>query len=193
MGFAIGELGIAIPCLVIFLIYTIVLVCLRSKIKLGIVLIKVAAQFLKERPSVFLTPILKVLLSFAFSALWLIALSSLMEVADDKGSDDNTEETVVIVVWVFIYIFVSLLLYYMMVFCIATACAYWYYNVQGASPILTAYKWIFTSAFGSLVFAAILVAVVRLARMIIDSGRRQTRNTATAVCLCLISCCLRNL
>ena len=78
LGFAIGELGIAIPCLVIFLIYTIVLVCLRSKIKLGIVLIKVAAQFLKERPSVFLTPILKVLLSFVFSALWLIALSSLI-------------------------------------------------------------------------------------------------------------------
>ena len=195
LGFATGNLGIAIPCLVIFLVYTLVLVCLRSKIKLGIVLIQVAAQFLKERASVFLTPVLKVLLSFVFTVLWLITLSSIMRMSDDKErrGEDTTMETVVMVVWVFVYLLVSLLLYYMMVFAIATACAYWYYNVQNGNPILTSYKWIFTSAFGSLVFGAVLVAVVRLARLLINSGRRNTRNIPAAICLCLISCCLRNL
>jgi len=47
VGFAIGQIGLGIPCLIIFLVYTLVLVCLRSKIRLGIVLIKVAAQFIK--------------------------------------------------------------------------------------------------------------------------------------------------
>ena len=58
-------------------------------------------------------------------------MSEIMRVSDDKSTrgEDNTMETVVTIFWVFIYIFVSLLLYYMMVFAIATACAYWYYNI----------------------------------------------------------------
>jgi hypothetical protein len=45
-GFIIGSLGFALPFLVIFIVYAIVLLCLRKKIDMGIVLIKVASQFL---------------------------------------------------------------------------------------------------------------------------------------------------
>ena len=45
-GFVIGSLAFGMPFLIIFLIYGIVLLCLRKKIDMGIILIKVAAQFL---------------------------------------------------------------------------------------------------------------------------------------------------
>ena len=80
-----------------------------------------------------------------------------------------------------------------MVFTVAVACSFWYYKVEGKHYLPTAYKWLFTSAFGSIVFAATLVAVITFARMLIDSKRKNTRNIAAAICLCLISVCLRNL
>ncbi len=46
LGFIIGELGLAIPFLVTFVVYALVLMCLRKKIDMGIILIKVASQFL---------------------------------------------------------------------------------------------------------------------------------------------------
>lgn len=57
----------------------------------------------------------------------------------------------------------------------------------------TAYKWLFTSAFGSIVFGSALIAVITFARMLVDSKRRENKNIAVAVCLCIVSLCLRNL
>jgi len=50
----------------------------------------------------------------------------------------------------------------------------------------------FTKSFGSVCFGALLVAVVRLLRIMVDSARRQgnNRNAAQAVLACLISCIL---
>ena len=78
IGFAIGSLALGITCLIIFVVYCIVLGCMRQKIKLGIVIIKVAAKFLKERASVFITPLLKLILSFIFVAIWLYTLAAIM-------------------------------------------------------------------------------------------------------------------
>jgi hypothetical protein len=51
----------------------------------------------------------------------------------------------------------------------------------------------FTKSFGSVCFGALLVAVVRLLRIMVDSARRQgrDRNGAQAVIACLVSCVLR--
>merc|ERR1712100_815818 len=51
----------------------------------------------------------------------------------------------------------------------------------------------FTKSFGSVCFGALLVAVVRLLRVMVDSARRQRgdRNAAQAVLACLVSCVLR--
>lgn len=97
------------------------------------------------------------------------------------------------VLWFFIWLFFSFVFYYIMVFTIAVSCAFWYYRVEGKNYLTTAYKWIFKSAFGSIVFGAALLAVITLARLIVDSKRRETKNIAVAVCLCIVSMCLRNL
>merc|ERR1719213_523212 len=49
-----------------------------------------------------------------------------------------------------------------------------------------------TKSFGSICFGALLVAIVRLLRIMVDSARRQAnnRNAAAAVLACLVSCIL---
>jgi hypothetical protein len=45
-GIIMGEMGLAIPFLILFAIYGIVLFCCRKSIETGIVLIKVATKFM---------------------------------------------------------------------------------------------------------------------------------------------------
>jgi integral membrane sensor domain MASE1 len=80
-----------------------------------------------------------------------------------------------------------------MVFTIAVTCSFWYYDVQGRNPITTAYKWFYKSAFGSVTFASLVIAIVTFARMIIDSNRKNTRNAAVAICLCIVSCLMKQI
>lgn len=80
-----------------------------------------------------------------------------------------------------------------MVFTIAVTCAFWYYRVEGKNPIVAAYQWIYKSALGAITFAAILISLVTFARMIVDSKRKDTKNLAVAVCLCIMSCLLKQI
>jgi integral membrane sensor domain MASE1 len=94
---------------------------------------------------------------------------------------------------VLFWLFFTFFFYYLMVFTIAVVCAFWYYDVKGQNSIVTAYKWIYKSAFGSIVFAALLIAIITFARMIVDTKRRNNKNIAVAICLCIISCLLKQI
>ena len=111
---------------------------------------------------------------------------------DDAGQD-STMARVFSGIWVLLWLFETFFFYYLMVFTIAVTCAFWYYNVQWKNSIITAYKWIYGSAIGSITFAALVIAIITLVRMIVDTNRRKTRNIATAVCLCLVSCLLKTI
>jgi ABC-type methionine transport system permease subunit len=105
---------------------------------------------------------------------------------------DSTMADTFVAVWVLLWLFFTFFFYYLMVFTIAVTCALWYYKVEGKNPIVTAYKWIFKSAFGSITFAALLISIVTFARMIVDSKRQKgTKNVAAAICLAIIACLLR--
>lgn len=192
---AIGAIEAAIPIFITFAIYAVVLYCLRKKIDLGIILIRVASQFLTEKFGIFIAPIIKIITNVLFTFFWIFSLSCILVVAADKSdrNEKSTAEGVFTFLWVFIWLFFNFLFYYMMVFTVAVACSFWYYKVEGKHYLPTAYKWLFTSAFGSIVFAATLIAVITFARMLIDSKRKKSNNIATAVCLCIISICLKSL
>lgn len=96
-------------------------------------------------------------------------------------------------IWVLLWLFYTFFFYYMMVFTVAVTCSFWYYNVEGKNPLITAYKWMFKSAFGALTFAALLISVITFARLIVDSKRQNQKNIAVAVCLCIISCLLKQI
>lgn len=84
-GFVIGSLGMAITFLVIFVVYALVLMCLRKKIDMGIILVKIASQFLSEKWGVFLSPVVKVVANLLFSFFWIYSLNCILAVSDDKS------------------------------------------------------------------------------------------------------------
>lgn len=92
-----------------------------------------------------------------------------------------------------LWLFYTFLFYYIMVFTVAVTCAFWYYNVNDRNPIKAAYQWIYKSALGAITFAALLISVITFARMVLDSNRKNTKNVAVAVCLCLLSCLLKQI
>ena len=55
----------------------------------------------------------------------------------------------------------------MTVFTIAVACSFWYYKLEGKDYFSTAYKWMFKSSFGSIVYAASLRTLLSIARFFI--------------------------
>jgi hypothetical protein len=155
----------------------------------------VASQFLSEKWGIFITPVIKVAFNILFTFFWIYSLNCVLLVGDDKkarGQSDSAEVTVT-VVWFFIWFFFAFFFYYLAVFTVAVACSFWYYRVEGKHYLPTAYKWLFTSALGSIVFGSFIISIVTFARFILDTKRRSEKNIAVAVCLCLISCCLRNL
>jgi len=57
------------------LIYSCVLACFRNRIKTGIVLVKVATKFMSEKPVIFLTPVIKVVMTVLFAVFWVYTFS----------------------------------------------------------------------------------------------------------------------
>jgi len=74
------------------------------------------------------------------------------------------------------------------VFLIATAAAMWYYNVDG-SYICTGFKRIIANHAGSFTFAAIIVAIIAMAK---QKAAESSQNSSGigACCLCLLTCFL---
>lgn len=113
------------------LIYGLVLYCFRRKIQTGIVLIKVATNFMANRPSIFITPLIKVILSIIIGIFWLFSISVMIYISNkqsEMGEDPTTVNVLTGVLFLF-WLFFLFFLYYMMVFTIAVSCAFWYYGV----------------------------------------------------------------
>jgi len=92
------------------------------------------------------------------------------------------------------WLFFSYLFYYMMTFTIAVACSFWYYKIEDKHWLTTAYKWLFSSSFGSVVFASFLISIVIFARMLVNSNSSYARNNLLAVfCVLMVQCCLYRL
>ena len=86
---------------------------------------------------------------------------------------DNQEQTnsIFVLIWGFLQVFFSFYFYYCSVFLIATAAAMWYYNVDG-NYLCTAIKRIISNHAGSFTFAAMIMAIVTLAR---QSAQRESQ------------------
>ena len=77
-GLIYGQIYLAISAGVTLLIYLILLACLWKKIKLGIVLIKIAMQFISEKLYIFTTPLIKVLMTAIFGVFWIYTFNCIV-------------------------------------------------------------------------------------------------------------------
>jgi hypothetical protein len=195
IGIILQNYALAIMMGVMLLIYTCILVCFRKKIQTGIVLVKVATTFIADKSIIFLTPIIKVVLTILFAGFWGYTLSLMIQKGNwqDDHKQDSSVARILTGVWMLFWLFYNFFFYYMMVFTVAVTCAFWYYNVNNRNPIKTAYQWMYKSALGAITFAALLISIVTFARMIIDSKKKDAKNLAVAVCLCIMSCLLRQI
>lgn len=75
IGVASGNYALAVSMGITLLIYSCVLACFRNRIKTGIVLVKVATQFMSEKPVIFLTPVIKVVMTVLFAVFWVYTFS----------------------------------------------------------------------------------------------------------------------
>ncbi len=78
-GAIIGNILLAVGMGITFLIYAIILIIFKNRIKMGIVFVKVASSLFKDRPIVFFTPVVKILLTFIFAVFWIIGFSCMQE------------------------------------------------------------------------------------------------------------------
>ena len=87
--------------------------------------------------------------------------------ADDGDPNTTTDEEGkhggLSFLWVFFHLFYSFFFYYCLVFLIATACAMWYYNIDG-NYLCVGIKRIVRYHTGSFTFAAIIITLVTMAR-----------------------------
>ncbi len=97
------------------------------------------------------------------------------------------------IIWWFLQLFYSFFFHYCIVFLIATAAAMWYYNVDG-NYLCTSLKRIIANHLGSFTFAALIMALVTMARQAAENQREQSQAGGIAgICSCLLICCLRTI
>lgn len=82
IGLASGNYPLAVSMGITLLIYSLVLACFRNKIKTGIVLVKVATNFMSAKPIIFLTPLIKVVMTVLFAVFWIYTFSLIMQKAN---------------------------------------------------------------------------------------------------------------
>lgn len=71
------SLALAISMAVYFVIYSILLCCLRKKIEIGIAMVKIATEFITEKMSVFLTPIVKLVLTLLIGSFFAYSVNAM--------------------------------------------------------------------------------------------------------------------
>jgi hypothetical protein len=79
VGLFTSNIGLTIVMGIILIIYGIVLYCFRNKIKLGIILVKVATNFMADKPIIFISPVIKIVLTFLFAIFWIYGLSLMQD------------------------------------------------------------------------------------------------------------------
>lgn len=70
------------------------LICYFNRIRMAIAIIKTAAMFVMETPTVMLVPPTISIILMGFWALWIVALVYLYSVGEIKGSSDSPLATV---------------------------------------------------------------------------------------------------
>ena len=170
-----GMVGIAIvsTILLIWLCYLCCLCCNCSQLKRGIILIKFAAQFIINKPTVFIAPMLVGILVIGFTAFYIAVMIAIQllpvsnnNVVSSNMANNNAQSgmnSILAAIWSFLYTFFILLFNYMTVFLIATAAGLWYYSVD-RNYLAFGFKNICTSHIGSLTFAALIISIVQTVR-----------------------------
>lgn len=125
VGVVLAIYALAIVFGLILLITALVLWCYWGYIQIGIALLGVAGTFLTEKPAVYFISIMCCVLNALYTLFWVF---SYIGVASTGIVNNSQAFTILSYVWIADGVFFGYFLYYVLVFLIAMACAFWYYR-----------------------------------------------------------------
>lgn len=174
---------------IVFLINICILYCVWDQIKVGIVLLKVSGLFMQEKPQIVAVGFLSMIFNIIFVSIFIIGYIAGVSETISENNSDSDSRTVFETLIYFYYgtaIFFGYFLYYLMVFVLATAVAYWYYRDD--KSVLYGYKSVGKNI-GSLTFASTVITFITVARMAAQEAAQEGDGIEAIIC-CLIGCCL---
>lgn len=188
LGFVINSLGLAISFIIVALFTACMLYCFWSYITIGLRLLECAARFITEKPAVYFISLMCLFLNVAFTVFWVfswLSIYSKSKVADTENTKNIFN--IIGIVWYALGVFWGFYLYYCMVFLIASACAYWYYQSENNSVLrgINNIKY----HLGSICFGAIVVTIITMLRILATARRSEgSLRILAAIAECLLRC-----
>ena len=129
LGIVSGNIALAVVFIIILLINALILWCYWDYIQIGLVLLECAGRFITEKPAVYFIAGLCFVLNTIFTIFWIFSWLGVYSVGVIEKNKDDTDTFVILsYVWYAFAIFFAFFLYYCMVFLVAVATAYWYYQ-----------------------------------------------------------------
>jgi hypothetical protein len=120
---------------------------------------------MSEKPSIIGVGILSLFISIVFEIFFIVCwIAAYSQTLQENNSDANSRDKFNVLIYIFygLAVFISFFLYYVMVFVVATAVAYWYYR-DDSKGICYGYGPLRYNV-GSITFAAVVITIITLLR-----------------------------
>ena len=181
IGFVAKAYGLAVIFIIILAINALILCCYWDYIQIGLKLIECAARFLTEKPGIYFISLISIVMNILFTIFWVFAWVG----ASALGLNNNTYYGLSIL-WYAIGVFFSFLLYYFMVFAVASAVAYWYYQAENTNVMQGFLN--LRYHFGSVAFGSLVITIITVMRVLAES--QKSNNGILGVIACCVACLL---
>lgn len=187
----------------------IIIFCLCSRIKLAIAVAKAAGSFIASTLSVLIIPLTNLIAAAlvwtlcVFGVIWLLSAANFVVTSGSMFTQlESMSDPALLRMYYFFFgcLWCDALVAAYSFFIIASACALWYYSHGEESithtPVLTSIWRGLRYHFGSLVFGALLVAIIEFIRVVYEYFAQQLQkadpgNKLVECLLCVGRCCLK--
>lgn len=152
---------------------------------MAIAIFQVTADFMKATPSVFLVPVLFLLLALVFLAYWVVSAVYIFTVGEAVPRETlstfstikwTTNTRYIFLYFLFALFWVSAFIIGCAQFIIAAACSTWYFShtadTEGKGSLREGLRWVFRYHLGSLAFGSLIIAIVQFIRFIFEYYRQ---------------------
>lgn len=152
-------------------LYILLLLCCCNKIRLGIAILKTAADFIKDTLRIFLVPIIFFFILAIWLTYWLVALIFIWSVGEVRSKQDTPfasikwEDTTRYVFWynLFGLFWVNAFIIGCLQFVLAVSVCTWYFthtaDSGGSAQIYQGFRWVYRYHLGSIAFGALVIAI----------------------------------
>ena len=184
-------------------VFALLICCLWKRIKLAIQMIKAAADFVTDKKSVLLSPIIVILFMGIFIMLWVLTFAFVFSVGEIRYDPGDMFGDMV---WtkthtVFVYLTIFALLWgvsFLMstnIFVISVMCSGWYFGRYDGKEVglCTAFFWAWFYHLGSLAFGSLIIAILWAVQLILKYMYQKAKETgqnsaALKMAICCVNC-----